>query len=481
MEINNEIKAFIKDYVQNLHQSSASIFVGAGLSKGVGYVSWKQLLRDVADDLQLDIEKEDDLISIAQYHVNEYSRNKINETIVGEFTKNTCESENHRILMRLPIQTIWTTNYDKIIEDTYRKYGKNPDTKITTKSISNNLPNRDVIVYKIHGDVSDVDNAVITKDDYDMFDTTRGLFVEALKGELATKTFMFLGYSFNDPNLSYIISKLAFLLANSKRIHYCFFKKLSLNDFDDNEEELRYNLIKQELKIKDLKRYGIKTILIEEHSDVTEILKILERQYKAKNIFVSGSAYEYGAYTEDKSMSFASNLSKELIKIEKNIVSGFGSGIGSFIISSALEAIYALESGSVDNRLKLRPFPQDIKDESKRKELFTRYREDMLLNVGISIFMFGNKLDTRSGDIIFANGMREEFDISIEKGSIPIPVGAFGYMAKELWKIVMNDFDKYVPLSELKPYYEIIGDEKTSVEDILKSVIRIVELLSVIK
>lgn len=481
MEITSDIRAFIKDYVQNLHQSTVSVFIGAGASKGAGYVSWKELLKDIADDLQLIIDKEDDLISIAQYHVNEFNRNKINETIVGEFTRNTQETENHRILTRLPIQTIWTTNYDKIIEDTYRKYRKNPDIKITTESIPTNLPNRDVIVYKIHGDVSDVNSAIITKDDYDMFDSTRGLFVEALKGELATKTFMFIGYSFNDPNLSYIISKLTFLLGNSKRTHYCFFKKLSLDDFDGDEEALRYNSIKQELKIKDLKRYGIRTIQIENHSDITEILRILERQYKAKNIFVSGSANEYGPYTEHMAMLFASNLSKELIKIEKNIVTGFGLGIGSCIISGALEAIYTLENGRIDDRLKLRPFPQNIIDENRRKELFTRYRQDMLSNTGISIFMFGNKLNPSSGTIVFADGMMEEFEISIKNGSIPIPIGAFGYMSKELWKIVMNDFDKYVPLTELKQYYEIIGDESKSIEDILKAVIRIVQLLGAIK
>ena len=43
------------------------MFIGAGFSKSVGYVDWKNLLKDVADDLGLDIDKEYDLVSLAQY------------------------------------------------------------------------------------------------------------------------------------------------------------------------------------------------------------------------------------------------------------------------------------------------------------------------------------------------------------------------------------------------------------------------------
>jgi hypothetical protein len=36
-----------------------------------GYVDWKKLLQPIAQDLELDIDQEHDLISIAQYHLNE--------------------------------------------------------------------------------------------------------------------------------------------------------------------------------------------------------------------------------------------------------------------------------------------------------------------------------------------------------------------------------------------------------------------------
>lgn len=42
------INAFINDYVEKLRQGTATIFLGAGMSKAAGFVDWKGLLRDLA-------------------------------------------------------------------------------------------------------------------------------------------------------------------------------------------------------------------------------------------------------------------------------------------------------------------------------------------------------------------------------------------------------------------------------------------------
>ncbi|SEK92275.1 SIR2-like domain-containing protein [Colwellia chukchiensis] len=154
MEFSNEIEVFIKDYVKHLHDGSASVFAGAGLSIPTGFVNWSELLSDIAQELGLNIEKETDLVSIAQYHVNENrTRSKISQKILEEFVEDTEESENHRVIARLPISSIWTTNYDPLIEQAFLNEGKVPDTKHNCKQLLNNRPKRDLIVYKMHGDV----------------------------------------------------------------------------------------------------------------------------------------------------------------------------------------------------------------------------------------------------------------------------------------------------------------------------------------
>jgi len=80
------IDSFIETYVQALHDQDAAIFAGAGLSIPAGLVNWKELLRDVASDIGLDVDKEDDLVSVAQFHVNERGgRHRINQALIHEF------------------------------------------------------------------------------------------------------------------------------------------------------------------------------------------------------------------------------------------------------------------------------------------------------------------------------------------------------------------------------------------------------------
>ncbi|MBL3955413.1 hypothetical protein FH721_25225, partial [Bacteroides thetaiotaomicron] len=89
-----------------------------GMSKSQGYVDWKELLSDIAEELSLDINKEDDLISLAQFHVNEKKgATKLTRKIIEEFSEQAEPSEVHNIIARLPIKTFWTTNYDTLIED----------------------------------------------------------------------------------------------------------------------------------------------------------------------------------------------------------------------------------------------------------------------------------------------------------------------------------------------------------------------------
>ena len=54
--MNKEISSFIDRYVKEIKNNSAAMFIGAGFSKSAGYVDWKNLLKDVADDLELDID-----------------------------------------------------------------------------------------------------------------------------------------------------------------------------------------------------------------------------------------------------------------------------------------------------------------------------------------------------------------------------------------------------------------------------------------
>ncbi|ATH91861.1 SIR2 family protein [Bacillus glycinifermentans] len=463
-----KISEFIRTFVSEIQNSNAGIFAGAGLSQPAGYVNWKELLRDIADELGLDVDKEDDLIAVAQYHVNENGgRGKLNQVLIENFTKDAQSTRNHEILSQLPIDTYWTTNYDHLIEDSLRANNKIVDVKMTPQNLAITKSNADAIVYKMHGDVQMSDQAVLTKDDYEEYEVTkRRLYSQTLRGELISKTFLFIGFSFDDPNLSYILSRIRILLEQDARMHYCFMRKINREKYS-SDTEFTYDQVKQKLKIKDLQRYKIKVLLVDEYDEITEILETINYLVKAKNVFISGSAIDYGTWGQERAFKFSTNLSKEIIKKSHNIVSGFGLGIGSCIVSGALEELYDSKAKSVEERLKARPFPQATTGKMEISELWTKYRQDMLSNVGIAVFMFGNKKQPDSEKIKDATGMIEEFEISLENGIVPIPIGATGFTALKLWERVMGDYDKIIGIKSLKPYFEQLGDTKKSDEELL--------------
>lgn len=468
------INSFINDYVEKLREGNATILIGSGLSKAAGFVDWKGLLKDLATELGLRIEDENDLISIAQFHKNfKQNRNRIDEKIVNEFTDKDVETENHHIIARLPFNTIWTTNYDSLIEDTHSKNDKKVDVKSEVDDLFINRNNRSCILYKMHGDKDKPSNAVLLKEDYEKYYYTHEPFIALLNSELITKSFLFVGFSFTDPNINYVFGRLTHRYSDKSKDHYFIMKKCSLDECKGDQGKFEYETIKQQLFIEELKRYRVTTILIENYTDLTEILKEIEKRYNSHSLFISGSAIEYGDFTPLEAQQFIHLLSKKLVERKLNVVNGFGLGVGSAVINGALDAIYSNPKKYSEEQLVLKPFPQFKTGEKELGVLWEEYRQKMISRAGIILFVFGNK-DEGKGTIN-AGGVKREFIIAMEKGLIPIPIHYTGYMAEEIFE----ELDKYGLQQELlKDISELSFDKSDfnkSVEQILKIIDQIIK------
>lgn len=464
---------FIRTYSQALSDRNAAVLVGAGLSIPAGLVNWKELMRSIAAEIGLDVEKESDLVALAQYHLNEHGgRQRINQTLVTEFSERADVTENHRILARLPIETFWTTNYDHLIEDALREAGKRADIKITGGNLATTLPRRDAVVYKMHGDVSDPAHAVVTKDDYESYSSSRRgqLFSTALRGDLVSKTFLCLGFSFSDPNLDYILGRIRILLEGNRREHYCLMRTVQRRDFK-SLRDFQYANTKQELQIKDLRRYGIMGVMLDSFDQYTQTLKHLEQHHRARQIFISGSAATYAPWSENESHRFLALLGKRLTESGMNVITGFGLGVGPHVINGVLDELEKEGTRNLSERLTLRPFPFAITDPEKRKRRWTSYRHEMVSRAGVAVFVFGNKGGS-AGEVLPADGMLEEFEIACRSGLLVIPVGATGYVAQCLHQRVSDDFQSYFPdVRGLKTALAALGREGTPsqiVERVLK-------------
>lgn len=475
MTFNKEIEAFIKNFIKDLYENNVAIFVGAGLSTSVGYVDWPGLLRDIADELGLSVDKEHDLISLAQYHENEkQNRNGINRKILEEFSEQAKETENHKILARLPITTFWTTNYDTLVEDALKSACKVVDIKHDLKQLATTRPKRDAVVYKMHGDVSHPADAIITKSQYEYYYKSHETFITALSGDLISKTFLFLGFSFTDPNLDYVLSRLNHQFEKNGKQHYCFMKAI-VKAADEDEEIYKYRIRKQDLMVNDLKRYKIETLLVEKFEDITSVLAEIERRYRMKTIFISGSAEEYGTWDKNRSQGFIHLLSKKTIQENYRIINGFGWGVGSAVINGALEAIYEKPEKYSESQLIMRPFPQFKTGSKELPLLWEEYRQRMISMAGISIIVFGNKKD-ENDVIINAGGVKREFEIAVEQGLIPIPVPLTGYMTAEIYEIITKGFDKYYKgVEKIIPLIKELSDGSLADNIIVEKVIKILQ------
>lgn len=459
---------FFREYIKAIRDGNAALFAGAGLSRPLGFVDWKELLRPLAEDIGLNIEDEHDLTLVAQYVQNAAgNRGVISKSIMDAFNREVDLNDNIRILTRLPIETYWTTNYDHLIEDGLREANRNPDVKIEYKQLSNTKRDRDAIVYKMHGDVEHPADAVLTKDDYVKYDISYPFFRKVLQGDLISKTFLFIGFSFEDPNLDYVLSQTRLLLGENVRNHFCIMKAVKKDDCTD--EEFGYKKAQQDLREADLARQGIQIVYVDDFAEITDMLRKIENAINANNVFISGSADFYdGDWTKEKAEKLAYKLSNQLVKHSYKVTSGFGLGIGSSVINGALDEIDRNKYKHIDEHLCLRPFPQNIVDVDERAQKWKKYREEILSNNGIAIFMFGNKKD-KEGKKVEANGCWQEYQIAKQKGCLIIPIGSTGDVADKILEDIKLDKEL---LGYIEDSVDILKEEK-DIDKIVETVLKI--------
>lgn len=433
----------------------------------------EKTIKPIADRLGLDIDEEQhDLTALAQFFVDNQGgvRGELDQILIEEYGRaNLLISENHRILARLPIQIYWTTNYDRLIETALSEYGKTPDVKKSQTDLTVNLPKRDAIIYKMHGDIGSVSETVLTKHEYEDYNNTRELFSNAFKSDYVARTFLFIGFSFTDPNLDYLISRIRTTLGKNIKPDYFFIKK----DSDARAQR------RQELRANSLRRYGLIALWLNDYPEIIEILKEIEIRFLRNTVLISGSAEVYGDFEEKRAIEFLHNLSKEISGNSYKILSGFGFGVGSAIINGVLDNMEHEKTQNIDNYLIMRPFPQFETKEKNIKILWTDYRTKFIPLAGIVVFVFGNRKNKTTGEIEPATGMIEEFEIALSKGLKIIPVGATGFVAKELWQKVLDNFESYFPNDlDLKDEFAKLGKGSLPNEDLIKSIIKIINKLN---
>jgi hypothetical protein len=467
------LRSFLDLYLDALVSGQAAVFVGAGLSVPAGYVDWRALLKPLVEDVGLDIDREHDLLRVTQYAINHAGgRARVNARIVHEFSRQATMARSHKILAGLPIDSYWTTNYDSLIEDALREAGRRPAVIHAQEQLTSRDGDADAVVYKMHGDKSRPDQCVLAQDDFEQFADVRGQFLEILRGSLVERTFLFLGYGLGDPNVDQILGHLRVRFGRDRREHFWITKKVARDDYRV-DDDFHYERGRQELRIQDLKRYGIQTILIDSYDDVRSVLKQIELLYRRRFVFISGAAYDFGPLGQSELETLARELGKRLADEGYILVSGGGLGIGTAaVLGMASKA--SIAGRSFGPRLRVTAFDQSIEDRGVRNRLYDDYRRDMIKSAGFAVFLSGNKLSRNA--VVAAEGVKKEFEVARGERVLPIPIGATGHIAEELWREVRNSPETYYGDSRATVALDRLAPGCTDLADLLDAVFEIIYL-----
>lgn len=239
--------------INALKNNQCAIFIGSGLSSrlftklGKQYPNWLNLLIDMSNwafshdnitksqKILIDeIIRKSNLTVAAQI-----LRSKMNQTEFGEFLDSIFRNDNrfdsiHNLLLELDCPFYMTTNYDCIFESAYSyKFGM-PIAAYTHDQlglINSSIAKNKKVLFKLHGTYERTNTIILTRSDYKNL-YHQSAYLETLKKIFLSYTVLFVGFSYNDPDIEYVITELAHSFNSENRMHYLLIAEGNYNELE---------------------------------------------------------------------------------------------------------------------------------------------------------------------------------------------------------------------------------------------------------
>lgn len=438
MQTKVEMDHFLNVYSEQVISGEASLFLGSGVSRDSGFPSWAALLGPCAEELGFEMGDNPDLYSIAQYYANRYGDAELRRQFSKSINRYTTGNTLLDSLLDVPFNSIWTTNYDKLIERGLDSRFIGFNAIFDDKSLASISKNTKINIYKMNGDISEPTSMIVTKSDYEHYAKKHPLFLTFLKKELVSNTFLFVGYSFADSLVLDSLNSLNEFLGDTGNCHYAIIL------VDDKVTP------KTEYFFEDLhKRYNIKC-LASRKEDIPDIILQMTKKIREKKVFISGS-FDTVPETDNH---FADALSLELVHqlYDNNfrIATGVGKRLGTFITGYAHQYLAEHSVPDPSRFLSMRPFPfhLDLTEDDKM-----RYRKIMQADCSAAIFLFGQSQSSALAGGIdttghYSQGVYMEYELARKSGLAIIPVGSTGYEAEIIWCEIRENINEFYYLSK---------------------------------
>ena len=398
-----QFEMFINLVSETILQNNLSLFLGAGSSMQYNAMNWNELINRVYSGC-----KQWRNTERAQYA--ELSGIDVKSEIAKEISlvkvdaKKECTYLNY--LLNFDYKSLWTTNYDCVIEEVLKEKGKNIIPVYQYSDFPQLSFPGGYFLFKINGSYISSNTIVITHEDFIEYRKTHEAYLILLKRELLCNSFLFLGCSFDDDILRMCIKDILNCIENSK-------ENYSTNHYAIIVEN---NKKKMDFISKDLsKHYNINCLKINNTHKAYLAAYIISLKVKYSSIFISG-AKMFKRYTPEENIGrkLCQDLINAFMKLTDfpfKFISGMGMSIGHFISGTVKQNC---KDKNLNRYLQMEPFPFTSKEANEK------HREDMISKAGIFIFIYGDDED------ITKNGMWKEYMIAKQDRKniiVPLPCG----------------------------------------------------------
>ena len=412
----------LSQFGQAVRGRSAVVFVGAGMSMGAGLPSWDKLIEPLRLEANVPASVTDAALA-AEYIAAELENSRIKEVLLEQLTKNPAEpTKAMKAIMALPVSEYWTTNYDTLLEEATQEHigriiADNDYRTTRDHGMRKHLT-------KMHGSLSlPSDGArqwesdpVLRRSDFEQYGYNHPLIWSVISAQFLTRSFLFLGLSFDDPNLNLLLRIARALptgIAGPR--HYAVLQK----PIDPTAARVF------DLLTGDLERSGIDVFPIDSFDELDSLSGALLIQARDANVFVSGSGE--GESFEAMCAALGTRLSSLANSIS---LLSFG-GPAALSVSNSLKA--ALPEGSYDPerlRFYFRSNPNGAPIEFKERVGTAVFTEQSLESMRASVLNQVRVMLVVGG----GSTTRQESERASEDGIIVVPVAASGGTAKAIWE-----------------------------------------------
>jgi hypothetical protein len=205
----------LKELLAAYESKQLVLFLGAGVSMGLGLPSWDALVDKLSEDLGFDpdvFKTYGSPLALADYY--RIQKNGLQDlkawmkakwAIADDSIKN---SRAHELISKAKFEFIYTTNYDSILERAHHLWSC-PCSKIACVEDIAKAQRGHTQIVKLHGDIDSQNELVLGEASYfDRLQFESPLDIK-LRSDTLGKSVLFLGYSLSDINVRLLFHRLA--------------------------------------------------------------------------------------------------------------------------------------------------------------------------------------------------------------------------------------------------------------------------------